>query len=64
MMRTDGGELLDALINDDDIANEIAADCHSRTHDNRWCSTCNSRGDGIDAYRTMLQQFMKERDAA
>ena len=43
-------------INDDDLCNTIAKQCHDTCHDDRWCPTCSSRGDGIDAYQQELQE--------
>ena len=53
---------LEAAIEDDDLAREIAGECHDKSHDIRWCPTCESRGNGIDAYRTMLLRIINEED--
>ena len=42
------------LLNDDEIADRIATDCHDPQHDDRWCSTCDARMNGILAYRKAI----------
>jgi hypothetical protein len=42
-------KLLD-IINNEDIINSIATKCNSQYHDDRWCSVCESRLDGIDDF--------------
>lgn len=39
---------------DDGLAGRIARDCHDPRHDDRWCSTCEGRADGIEAFQLAL----------
>jgi hypothetical protein len=50
---------LTALIESDDVAEQVGTNCRDQYHDNRWCPTCESRKNGIDDYRTMLKGEMK-----
>ena len=43
-----------ARLRNDEFASTVAADCHDPNHDDRWCPTCASRWDGIEAYRDAL----------
>ena len=45
---------IEMRLRDDALFKRVATDCHDPLHDERWCSTCNSRGDGMDAYQQAL----------
>jgi len=47
-------QVLSDLLADDAFAVKIARDCKDPAHDPRWCQTCETRVDGIDAYRAAL----------
>lgn len=51
--------LLD-ILKDDTLAIKIARDCFDPAHDDRWCSTCEARIDGIEAYREYILGFVEE----
>ena len=38
-------------VGDDGLAGRVATDCHDPSHDDRWCPTCEARGDGIEAFQ-------------
>ena len=38
-------------LNDNDLADRVMVRCNDPAHDERWCGTCEARGEGIDAYR-------------
>ena len=42
-------------VDDDGLAKEVACRCHDPHHDDRWCSTCQARADGIEEYRLALK---------
>lgn len=44
-----------AMLDDDSFADSVARDCHDKDHDDRWCTTCAARSDGIEAYREALK---------
>jgi hypothetical protein len=44
-----------SILNDDTLATAVARACGDPSHDDRWCPTCKSRKDGIDAYQTKLR---------
>lgn len=52
-------EKLLKLLADDDLAAEVAAKCDDECHDDRYCSTCEHRMDGIDAYRNYVLEQLK-----
>ena len=54
--------ILAVVIKDDELAKKIATKCNDKAHDNRWCPTCERRGDGIEAYREMLLRIINEED--
>jgi hypothetical protein len=53
-----------ARLRDDALAARVAADCHDKAHDERWCPTCEARGAGIEAYRAALRGEEDERSEA
>ena len=48
------------MLTDYTLAQEVARRCNDPNHDTRYCQTCESRLDGIDAYQQEVQRRMKE----
>ena len=57
------GELADAL-NNEELAYSVAGNCNDPSHDERYCSRCAARSDGIDDYRDALRALLAKIDAA
>jgi len=51
---------MQAILADDVLAQRVARDCSDPQHDDRWCSTCQARMDGIADYREAVAKAMKE----
>jgi len=53
----------EALLADDMFADGVARDCHDRHHDDRSCSTCAARRDGIEEYRNAIARVTEAPEA-
>jgi|GEM_PF-3165490 len=49
-----------SILDDKDLMDTIGRDCHDPYHERRWCSTCEARLNGIDAYRNAILQLLNE----
>lgn len=41
-----------------ELLKKIATDCHDPGHDPRYCETCSSRMDGIEAYQREIAKLL------
>jgi hypothetical protein len=54
---------VERLLADDDFSLEVARKCFDPCHDDRYCSTCSARDDGIDAYRAAIAAALAQQPA-
>ena len=53
-------EAINKTLADDTFAENVGRACYDKAHDKRWCQTCESRLDGIDAYRIAIKEALKQ----